>query len=216
MLLNLYETSTTAPPEDDGPGTVTYPYQAMGCFSEPTGARALSQVYSSTSMTHDVCFQFCGIQGYSYAGLEVSSSHSKGLDPGADYPLEPRAVLVLRPRAPGLPRSGRQQRSKRFEKEILTHEPAVRAGVLVRQRHHGRHEQGRRRLHRAVQGQPRRDVRRRQHHPAVQPAADVVSGPLWVSSLRLLKLLSGRCWGGSAMNNKRGVMMMRCSGKRGG
>jgi hypothetical protein len=72
MLLSLYEVSTTAAPEDDGVGSgpATYPYTRMGCYAEPNGAKALSQVYSSTSMTHAVCFKICGQGGYAYAGLE--------------------------------------------------------------------------------------------------------------------------------------------------
>jgi len=68
-LFNLYQRNaadqTTAPA--DGPAAV---YQPMGCFAEPQGAKALSQVYSSPNMTHALCFSHCHAGGYAYAGLE--------------------------------------------------------------------------------------------------------------------------------------------------
>ncbi|KAK3989078.1 WSC domain-containing protein [Cladorrhinum sp. PSN332] len=62
--LNLYTRS--APP----PSFTSYGYR--GCFSEPTGARALPNLYqrSATNMTIQGCAAFCSAGGYTLFGLE--------------------------------------------------------------------------------------------------------------------------------------------------
>ena len=68
-LLNLYKRNSAdaVEPEDTG---ATALYEPVGCFAEPDGAKALSQVYSSVKMTHALCFSHCHAGGFSYAGLE--------------------------------------------------------------------------------------------------------------------------------------------------
>lgn len=71
-FINIYEAAgSTATISSAAPTPTSYHYTSVGCFVEPTaGAKALTQVYSSSDMTHELCFYDCWNGGYNFAGLE--------------------------------------------------------------------------------------------------------------------------------------------------
>ena len=65
--LNMYSVTSFTVNQNPGPTGS----KLLGCYSEPSSGRALSQSYSWPNMTASVCVDACNRGKFSFAGIEV-------------------------------------------------------------------------------------------------------------------------------------------------
>ncbi|KAK6507971.1 hypothetical protein TWF481_006391 [Arthrobotrys musiformis] len=69
--INIYTFDTSIEGrEEPDVGNDDIQYSSLGCYQEPTSGKALTKVFSTGSMTHELCLYYCWRMAATYAGLE--------------------------------------------------------------------------------------------------------------------------------------------------